>query len=156
MKLVKRVTATFVSSMLLAMLCFTSSRAQDIDESSVDVPEHTPQVAQVAGTWTGTDTQDGGSPGAAMLLLTQSGKIIGGTFSLSTDGDTPTGPVTGKISKDDLKLTFHATSGTNHPCTANVLATVDPDAMPPTMEGTFLVKGGKHCKGKGTFDLTLQ
>jgi hypothetical protein len=150
----KRVRAIFAaSSMLLALLCLTAAHAQDADESGSGEAKNSPPITQVAGTWTGTDTQDG-SPGPMMLVLTQNQKKLGGTFSVTTDDETPAGSVSGKISKDDLKLTFHATSGTSHDCTAKVLATVDPDATPPTMEGTFLVKGGKHCKGKGTFELT--
>jgi hypothetical protein len=157
MKLVKRRTSAIfaVSSMLVALLFMTAARAQDADDSGVAQPEKTSQITQVAGTWTGMDTQDDSSPGPMTLVLTQVAKNLGGTFSVTTDGETPAGTLKGKISGDDLKLKFDATSGTNHDCTAKVLATVDPTAMPPTMEGTFLVKGDpKHCKGKGTFNLT--
>jgi len=148
-----RATAAFIaSSILLALLCLPGAHAQDADESGTDA-KTTPPITQVAGTWTGMDTQDGIS-GPMTLVLTQNKKSIGGTFSVTTDGETPAGTVTGKISNDDLTLTFHATSGTKHDCTAAVLATVDPDAMPPTMSGTFLVKGDKkHCNGGGTFQL---
>jgi|SRR5271166_549906 len=148
-----RATAAFTASwMLLALLCLPAAHAQDADESGTDA-KTSPPITEVAGTWTGTDTQDGVS-GPMTLVLTQNKKSIGGTFSVTTDGETPAGTVTGKISNDDLTLTFHATSGTNHACTAAVLATVDPDAMPQTMSGTFLVKGDKkHCKGSGTFEL---
>jgi hypothetical protein len=94
-----------------------------------------------------------------MMVLTQNGKSIGGTFSVTSGKDTPAGNAMGSISGNDLKLTFVTTSGTNHTCNAKVLATVDPTAMPPTMMGTFLAKGNKnkkHCKGKGTFELTQQ
>jgi hypothetical protein len=146
---IKRVTAILAaSSMLSALLCLTAARAQDVDPST---------TTSVTGTWTGTDTEHGSSPGPMTLVLTQNGNGIGGTFSVTTGKNTPAGNVTGNISKNDLKLTFHTTSGTNHPCVAKVLATVDETAMPPTMMGTFLVKGSKkHCKGKGTFDLTEQ
>lgn len=151
----KRVGAIFAaSSILLALLCLTAAHAQDADESGTGEAKNKPPITQVAGTWTGTDTQDGSSPGPMTLVLTQNQKKLGGTFSVTTDDETPAGNVSGKISKDDLKITFHTTSGASHDCTAKVLATVDPDAMPPTMEGTFLVKGGEHCKGKGTFELT--
>ncbi len=149
-------TATLaVSSMLFALLFLSAAHAQDADESNSDEAKTSP-ITQVAGTWTGMDTQDGSSPGPMMLVLTQNGKSIGGTFSLTTDKDTPAGTLSGKISKNDLKLTFKTTSGSNHLCDAKVLATVDPTAMPPTMMGTFLATGGgkKHCKGMGTFKLT--
>ena len=140
--------------MLVALLCLTGARAQDADESSAP---NASTVVQVAGTWTGMDTEDGSSPGPMMLILTQNGKSIHGNFSLTTDNETPAGNVHGKISKDNLKLTFVATSGTNHACTAKVLATVDPTAMPPTMMGTFkVISNGKHCKGSGNFELTQQ
>jgi hypothetical protein len=141
------------SSMLLALLCLTAAHAQDADESAPAVAK-TATITQVAGTWTGMDSQDGSSPGPMTLVLTQNKKEIGGTFSLTADNSTPTGTVSGKISKDELKLTFRSTGGSKHACSAKVMATVDTGAMPPTMEGTFLVEGGKHCKGKGTFDLT--
>jgi len=147
---IKRATAIFAaSSMLSALLCMTAARAQDVDPAATTV--------QVTGTWTGSDTEHGSSPGPMTLVLTQNGNGIGGTFSVTSGNETPAGNVTGNISKDDLKLTFHTTSGTNHPCVAKVLATVDTSTMPPTMMGTFLVKSrGRHCKGKGTFDLTQQ
>ncbi len=146
---IKRVTAIFAaSSTLLALVCVTAAPAQDVDPAT---------TSSVTGTWTGTDTEHGSSPGPMTLILTQSGNGISGTFSVSSGNDTPAGNVTGNISKNDLKLTFHTTSGTNHNCEAKVLATVNETAMPPTIEGTFLVKGSKkHCKGKGTFDLTEQ
>ncbi len=149
-----RATAAFTASwMLLALLCLPAAHAQDADESGTEGMKTTPPITDVAGTWTGMDTQDGVS-GPMTLVLTQNKKSIGGTFSLTAGMDTPAGSVNGKISGDDLTLTFHATSGTNHACTAAVLATVDPEAMPQTMSGTFLVKGDKkHCKGSGTFDL---
>ena len=140
--------------MLLALLCLTGARAQDADESSA---ANTSTVVQVTGTWTGTDTEGGGSPGPMMLILTQNGKSIHGNFSVTTGDNTPTGNVHGKISKDNLKLTFVSTGGANHACSAKVLATVDPTAMPPTMTGTFHVIGNKqHCKGSGDFNLTQQ
>jgi hypothetical protein len=155
---VGRISLTFAaSSMLLALLCLTAVHAQDADDSSSPAATNTSTVVQVAGTWTGMDTQDGSSPGAMTMVLTQNQKSLGGTFSLTTGNETPVGNLMGVISKDNLKLTFVTTGGTNHRCTASVLATVDTTAMPPTMAGTFLVKNrGKHCKGKGTFDLTLQ
>jgi hypothetical protein len=147
--------AVAASSMLLAMLCLTSARAQDADESGAADANQTPSVAQVAGTWTGMDTNiDSGqdSSGPMTLDLTQILKRIGGNFSLTTGDETPSGNVTGTISKDHLTLTFHATSGTQHACTASVVANVTGD----TMQGTYLVNHtGKHCKGKGTFELTL-
>jgi hypothetical protein len=151
---IKLVAATFAaSSMLLATLGMTAARAQDADSELT--PSST--ITQVAGTWTGTDSEGGVVQGPATLDLTQNGKSIGGTFSVTTDGETPGGKVNGHISGDDLKLTFHATMGTKHNCVAAVLATVDTSVTPATMEGTFLVKGSKkHCNGKGTFDLTLQ
>jgi hypothetical protein len=86
------------------------------------------------------------------LDLTQDQEKIGGTFSLSTGDETPAGTVKGTISKNHLALTFHATSGTNHKCTALVVAKVTGN----TMSGTFLVEQtSRHCKGKGTFDLTM-
>ena len=150
----KLVAATFAaSSMLLATLGLTTARAQDADSEVPDIST----ITQVAGTWTGTDSQNGSVLGPMTLDLTQNGKGIQGSFSLTTDGETPSGHVNGHISHDDLKLTFHATMGSNHNCVAAVLATVDPTAMPPTMEGTFIVKGSKkHCKGVGTFALTEQ
>jgi hypothetical protein len=154
---VGRISLTFAaSSMLLAMLCLTAVHAQDADDSS-SAEANTSTVVQVAGTWTGMDTQDGSSPGPMTMVLTQNQKSLGGTFSLTGGNETPVGNLMGVISKDNLKLTFVTTGGTSHRCTASVLATVDTTAMPPTMAGTFLVKNrGKHCKGKGTFDLTLQ
>jgi hypothetical protein len=148
---IKRVTAIFAaSSMLLALLCVNTARAQDADESAA-------AITQVTGTWTGTDTEGGSSPGPMMMVLTQTGKSVSGTFSVSSGTDTPTGNAKGSISKNNLKLTFHTTSGTSHTCDAKVLAKVNPAAMPPTMSGTFQVKGNKkHCKGKGTFDLKQQ
>ncbi len=87
------------------------------------------------------------------LDLTQHKKEIDGTFSVTTGDETPVGTLAGKISGNDLTLTFHTTSGTQHKCSGAVMATVDGD----TMSGTFLVKGNpKHCNGKGTFDLQLQ
>jgi hypothetical protein len=157
---IKRVTAIFAaSSMLLALLCMTAARAQDAneDESGTAETTNTSKITQVTGTWTGTDTQAGSSPGPMMMVLTQTGKSVGGTFSVTTGKDTPAGNAMGSISKNNLKLTFVTTSGTNHTCKARVLATVDSDATPQTMSGTFLVIGDKkHCKGKGMFDLTQQ
>jgi hypothetical protein len=154
---IKRFMATAASSMLAALLCLTAAHAQDAEESGAEV---TAPIVQVAGTWTGTDTEtSSNSPGEGpmTLVLTQDLKKIDGTFSLTTGNSTPAGPVRGKISNDVLKLTFVATSGSNHVCTAKVLATVDVSTTPATMSGTFLVMGGKrHCKGKGTFDLTEQ
>ncbi len=148
--------AAAASSILLAMLCLTSARAQDADESGAADANQTPSVAQVAGSWTGTNTNidrsQGNSTGPMTLDLTQSQNKIGGTFSLTTGDETPSGNVKGSISNNHLTLTFHATSGTNHPCTASVLAKVTGD----TMEGAYLVNRiGRHCKGKGTFELTL-
>jgi hypothetical protein len=152
---IKLVAAAFAaSSMLLVTLGLTAARAQDADESGAP---NTSTVVQVTGTWTGTDTEGGGSPGPMMLILTQNGKSIHGNFSLTTDNETPAGNVHGKISKDNLKLTFVATSGTSHTCDAKVLVTVDPTAMPPTMMGTFkVIRNNKHCKGSGDFNLTQQ
>jgi hypothetical protein len=146
---IKRATAIFAaSSMLSALPCLTAARAQGVQPST---------TTSVTGTWTGMDTQAGSSPGPMMMVLTQTGKSVGGSFSVTTGKDTPAGNVTGNISKDELKLTFHTTSGSNHLCEAKVLATVDETAMPATMKGTFQAEGSKkHCKGKGTFDLTQQ
>jgi len=146
---IKRVTAIFAaSSMLSALLCVTAARAQGVEPST---------TSSVTGTWTGTDTEGGKGSGPMMMVLTQSGKGIGGTFSVTSGTDTPVGNVTGSISKDKLKLTFLTTGGSNHLCDAKVLATVDETAMPPTMRGTFQAYGSKkHCKGKGNFDLTQQ
>ena len=148
--------AVAASSMLLAMLCLTSARAQDADESGTGDANQTPSVAQVTGTWTGTNTNidkgQGNSTGPMTLDLTQTQKKIKGAFSLTTGSETPSGNVTGSISNNRLTLTFHATSGTQHPCTASVLAKVTGDMM----EGAYLVNRiGRHCKGKGTFELTL-
>jgi hypothetical protein len=148
---IKLVAVTFAaSSMLLATLGLTAARAQDAEPN-------TSAITQVAGTWTGTDSQGGMVQGPMTLDLTQVSKSIGGTFSLTTDGETPSGKVNGHISGDNLKLNFHATMGTKHNCVAAVVATVDETVMPPTMEGTFVVKGSKkHCKGIGSFSLTEQ
>ena len=141
------------SWMLATLVCLTAANAQDSD-SVVTNPSTT---TQVTGTWTGTDTEAGSSPGPMMLVLSQSGKTISGTFSLTSQNETPAGNVAGAISKNKLKLTFKATSGTQHDCSAKVMATLDPTAMPPTMSGTFqVIKKGKHCKGSGRFDLTQQ
>ena len=140
---IKRVTATFAVSSMLAALFYLRAHAQDTEESgaAVTAPRlsgrryldrhgHSgPEVIHPAGV-------------RMTLVLTQDLKKIDGTFSLTTGGSIPAGPVTGKISQDDLKLRFVATSGSNHVCTAEVLATVDVDTMPATMSGTFLVKGG--------------
>jgi hypothetical protein len=150
---IRRVTAFAASStILLALLCLTAAHAQDAGEPDT-VEAKTPPITQVAGTWTGTYT-GASSSGSLDLVLTQKSKNIGGTFSETpTSGNTKTGTVTGKISNDDLTLTFHQTTG--HDCTIKILATVDPEATPPTMSGTFLKeKKGKHCNSKGTFDLT--
>ena len=147
------VAATFV---LVALFSMTGARAQDVDESSTDGATVIPSITQVAGTWTGTDSeiehgQVVGS-GPMTLDLTEDQAKIGGTFSLSTGDETPAGTVKGTISKDHLELTFHATSGTNHKCSALVVAKVTGN----TMSGTFLVEQtSRHCKGKGTFDLTM-
>jgi hypothetical protein len=145
------------ASMLLAVLCQTAGRAQDADESSTYEARETGPITQVAGTWSGTDTLDEGDQGSGSgpmtLDLTQHKKTIDGTFSITAGDETPVGKLAGKISGNDLTLTFHTTGGTEHKCTAAVMATVDGD----TMSGTFLVKGNhKHCNGKGTFDLQLQ
>jgi hypothetical protein len=153
-----RVSLTVAAaSMLLALLCLTAAHAQDADDSGSAEATNTSTIVQVAGTWTGMDTQDGSSPGPMTMVLTQNQKSLGGTFSPTDDKGTPVGNLMGVISKDDLKITFITTGGANHLCTASVLATVDTTVTPQTMAGTFLVKRrGKHCKGKGTFDLTLQ
>ncbi|MGO9603692.1 MAG: hypothetical protein ACLQAT_09895 [Candidatus Binataceae bacterium] len=158
------------SSILLALVCITSARAQDADESGIDaatefpqeIPEYsnTKPIPPVAGTWTGTDTyMDGAGQGSGSMTvdLTQDVRKIGGTFSLTTSADeTATGSVTGKITNtgritkgpSTLILTFHQTNG--HHCTAAVVATVD-------LSGTFLFKGNKtNCSAKGTFDLQKQ
>jgi hypothetical protein len=147
------VAATFV---LFALFSMTAARAQDADESSTDGATNTPSITQVAGTWTGTDTevQHGQVVGSGPMTLdlTQSQQKIGGTFSLSTGDETPAGTVKGTIFKNHLSLTFHATSGTNHKCSASVVAKVTGN----TMSGTYLVEQtNSHCKGKGTFDLTM-
>ena len=151
---IKLVAATFAaSSMLLVTLGLTAARAQDADSEVPNIST----ITQVHGTWTGTDSQGGMVQGPATLDLTQNGKSIGGTFSLTTDGETPSGKVNGHISGDNLKLNFHATMGTKHNCVAAVVATVDETVMPPTMEGTFVVKGSKkHCRGIGSFSVTEQ
>jgi hypothetical protein len=155
---IRRVPATLAAaSRLLTLLCQTAARAQDADQSSIYEARETAPIAQVAGTWSGTDTLDegdqGSSSGPMSLDLTQHKKTIDGTFSVTTGDETPVGTLAGKISGNDLTLTFHTTGGTQHKCTAAVVATIDGD----TMSGTFLVKGNhKHCNGKGTFDLQLQ
>jgi hypothetical protein len=142
--------------MLVALFSMNAARAQDADESSTDGATIAPSITQVAGTWTGTDSevhqgQVVGS-GPMTLDLTQNQQKIGGTFSLSTGDETPTGTVRGTIFRNHLALTFHATSGTNHKCSALVVAKVTGN----TMSGTFLVeRTNGHCKGKGTFDLTM-
>jgi len=145
------IAAFAASSMLLGLVC---AHAQEADESEMDAAKTPPQITQVAGTWTGTDTQQGSDPGPMTLDLTQNQKKIGGTFSVTAGPDqTPAGSLTGKITNDTLTLTFHTTSGVTHKCNAAVVATVDDD----TMSGTFLVTGNKqHCQGKGTFDLEKQ
>ncbi len=111
-----------------------------------------PPITQVAGTWSGTLTQSDGN-GTLSLDLTQSQKKIGGSFDATTGNESPSGPLTGKISGDNLTLTLHDTNPDDHGCTIAVMATVDDD----TMSGTFLLKGNKkHCTGKGTFDLEKQ
>lgn len=139
---------------LLALLCVKGAYAQEVDESVAYEAKETPQITQVGGSWTGTDTVvDNGQTGPMTLDLTQDQKEIGGTFSVTNGDETPAGSVIGKIHSATLKLTFHATSGVQHDCTAAIVATVDGDAM----SGTFLVKGDKkYCSGKGTFDLQLQ
>jgi hypothetical protein len=154
---VKRVAATIAATLLLfALICLTAAQAQDADESGTNDAQSAPSITQVAGTWTGTDTEVKGGQvvgsGPMTLDLTQDQSAIGGTFSLTTGSDTPTGTVKGRISGDHLTLTFHTTGGANHKCTANVMAKV----TGTTMSGTYLVdRIGKHCKGKGTFDLNM-
>jgi len=147
------VAATFV---ILSLLSMTGARAQDADESSTDGATIAPSITQVAGTWTGTDSevQHGQVVGSGPMTLdlTQNQQKIGGTFSLSTGSETPAGTVRGTIFRNHLSLTFHATSGTQHNCSASVVAKVSGN----TMSGTFLVEQtSRHCKGKGTFDLTM-
>jgi len=147
------VAATFV---ILSLLSMTGARAQDADESSTDGATIAPSITQVAGTWTGTDSevQHGQVVGSGPMTLdlTQNQQKIGGTFSLSTGSETPAGTVRGTIFRNHLSLTFHATSGTQHNCSALVVAKVSGN----TMSGTFLVEQtSRHCKGKGTFDLTM-
>jgi hypothetical protein len=145
-----------LSSMLLVLLCLTAAHAQQADDAAGSAAKKAPP-AQVAGTWTGTDNVDDGGSGTCTgcpmtLTLVQDSKRLGGTFSLGTADENPTGPISGKISGSDLKMTFHANSGSKASCKAMVVATVDGD----TMSGAFTVKHGPHCKGKGTFDLTKQ
>ena len=154
---VKRVAATVAATFaLLTLFSMTGARAQDADESNADGAAVIPSITQVAGTWTGTNSevQHGQVVGSGPMTLdlTQDQEKIGGTFSLTSGSDTPTGPVKGTILKNHLALTFHATSGANHKCTASVVATVSGN----TMSGTYLVEQtSRHCKGKGTFDLTM-
>jgi hypothetical protein len=154
---VRRITTAVVTlSIVLALACLTSARAQEADESSADEAQTPPSVTQVAGSWTGTDTEED-TPGPMSLDLTQDGKKIGGTFSITTQSGsngtgTVTGTIKGKISKNHLTLNFLPTSGDNHDCTAKGIAKVDGTSM----EGTFLVLGNsRHCKGKGTFELSM-
>jgi hypothetical protein len=137
----------------------TGGLAQDYEDDSavVALKKQPPPIVQVAGTWQGTATQqdDPGSSGTGpmTLVLTQNAKKIGGSFTIDFGQDTPTGWLKGNIKNSTLSVTFHTTSGTDHACTAAVVATVNGNAM----SGTFLVKGNrKHCKGKGTFDLQHQ
>ena len=155
---VKRVAATLAATFapLLSLFSITTARAQDADESSANAATITPSTNQVAGTWTGTDTEvehgEVVGSGPMTLDLTQDQQKIGGTFSLSTGDESPAGTVKGTISGRHLSLTFHATSGTNHKCSASVVAKVTGN----TMSGTYLVEQtNSHCKGKGTFDLTM-
>jgi hypothetical protein len=133
--------------------------AQDYEDDSAvtALKKQPPPIVQVAGTWQGTATQqdDPGSSGTGpmTLVLTQNAKKIGGSFTIDFGDQTPSGWLKGNIKNNTLSVTFHATSGTDHACTAAVVATVNGNAM----SGTFLVKGNrKHCKGKGTFDLQRQ
>ena len=142
--------------MLLALFSMTAARAQDADEPNTDGADAIPSIIQVAGTWTGTNTEVKGGQvvgtGPMTLDLTQDQQKIGGTFSLTTGDNTPTGTLRGTISGKHLALTFHATSGANHKCSALVVAKV----IGNTMSGTYLVeRTNNHCKGKGTFDLTM-
>ncbi|MGH8013418.1 MAG: hypothetical protein ACREQ4_13060 [Candidatus Binataceae bacterium] len=145
-----------VSSTVMAVLFLTGAQAQDQDYSIDRAMKSRPPITQVAGTWIGTDNVDDGGGGTGSgpmaLDLTQNQKKIGGTFNVTTGDETPDGTVVGKINGNILNLTFHATSGGKRNCSAKVMATVDGN----TMSGTFLVVGGQHCKGKGTFDLQEQ
>jgi hypothetical protein len=114
------------------------------------------QPVQVAGSWSGTDTQSGSDPGSGPMTLdlVQSKQKLTGTFSVTTGKGTPTGSVSGTITGDAIHATFHATGGTNHPCNAEVAAAVDGNAM----TGSYVVHGSKkHCASStGTFNLTKQ
>ena len=156
----KRLFPAFLSSLFVVLICVCAAHAQSADDQVAEPDVRSkPKILQVSGTWTGTDDAvDGGSGdcnGCPMTLdiTRQDAKQIGGTFSVTTEDEQPTGPMTGTVNGSTLRMTFKATSGTKHKCSAAVVATVD--TSNDTMSGAWVTKGGKHCKGKGTFDLTL-
>jgi hypothetical protein len=84
------------------------------------------------------------------FTISQNGKKLGGSFSSDIGGGAG-GPLKGNVAGDVVKLKLADTVGPHH-CKVNSTATVSGSDM----AGVFMVHGGKHCKGRGTIDLTLQ
>ncbi len=150
----KNILLALVASLMLLVPGFVSTaHAQEAVESAKSKqPPPPPPPANVAGAWSGSDTSsDGGGP--MTMQITQSRKKLRGTFSVTTGDSNPTGTFNGTIKENAIHATFHTTGGTNHHCTAEVVATVDGDQM----TGSFIVHGNKHhCNGQGQFTLTRQ
>lgn len=122
-------------------------RAQEVDSPDAKAK---PVIIQIAGTWSGTSESDFDGTGTLTLHLTQNKTKISGSFTLLATNANAGGTVKGEIADDVLTLTLKNTSSEPH-CIAKIIATVDDDDL----MGAYLLKGGKQCKGTGTFDLSL-
>ena len=145
---VRSAVRTFGIMMLLSVVAWAPTAFAQADD--VATSPDTKPILPVAGTWTGPI--DGGQDGIGTLILTISQDMKKLTGAFQTDliiGQS--GPFKGKISGDVVKLNMLDTERV-HGCKFKVTATVSGSDM----AGVFMVHGGKHCKGRGTIDLTLQ
>jgi hypothetical protein len=134
--------------LLLSVVAWAPSAFAQADD--VAASPDTKMILPVAGTWMGTIDAGPDGSGTLTFTITQNGKKLGGSFSSNINGGAG-GPLKGNVAGDVVKVNLTDTVGPHH-CKVNSTATVSGSDM----SGVFMVHGSKHCKGRGTIDLTLQ
>jgi hypothetical protein len=140
-----RIVGTMMVLSIVAWMPTALAQADDV-AASPDAK----MILPVAGTWIGPI--DAGPDGSGTLTLTilQNGRKLTGSFTTDISGGHG-GPLKGSVSGDVVKADLTDTQGQGH-CKVKTMETVSGS----NMAGVLLIHGGKHCKGTGTLNLTLQ
>jgi hypothetical protein len=140
-----RIVGTMMVLLLVAWAPTAFAQADDV-AASPDAK----MILPVAGTWIGPINAGPDGSGTLTLTIMQNGKKLDGSFSSDINGGVG-GSLKGNVAGDVVKVDLTDTMGSHH-CKVSSMATVSGSDM----SGMFMVRGGKHCHGSGTINLTKQ